>query len=380
MKKRFMLCLILWALLRAGVRAAPLDEARQLMRSGRTGQAIELLENTLTNFPEDVDARCALAQALAWERRYGPAEEQYAAALSQKPDYRDALLGLAQLKRFQGRYDDALKLAQRAAALYAGDAESLEEKERILFALDDLRWNRPRRYAFHAETLHENYNFAPNGEAVHFSFRDRALRGWDAGLQLGRERRFQTDDTSLALSGARKFSWRRAHAGWTLGAAGRGVLLPRWHAMLQGGLALKPPFSAEGSASFRRYREADVYALNFAAFLYGKDATLSCAYSPSQTFFRAGGKSGVLSSVRAKAVWSGWRFAQPWLSYARAEEAFEAGLSGAGSFKAAHYGAGASWRFWPAWLIETYYLLEDRNQSGRRVERFGLGASCLWGG
>ena len=166
----------------------------------------------------------------------------------------------------------------------------------------------------------------------------------------------------------------------TLGAAGRGVLLPRWHAMLQGGLALKPPFSAEGSASFRRYREADVYALNFAAFLYGKDATLSCAYSPSQTFFRAGGKSGVLSSVRAKAVWSGWRFAQPWLSYARAEEAFEAGLSGAGSFKAAHYGAGASWRFWPAWLIETYYLLEDRNQSGRRVERFGLGASCLWGG
>ncbi|MBI4249294.1 MAG: tetratricopeptide repeat protein [Elusimicrobia bacterium] len=380
MKKRFALCLLLWGFLCAGLRAAPLDEARRMMRSGRTAQAIELLENTLTNFPEDVDARCALARALAWERRYAPAEEQYAAALSQKPDYRDALLGFAQLRRFQGRYDEALQLAERAAVLYSGDGEILEEKERILSVLDDLRWNRPRRYAFHAETLHENYNFAPNGEAFHFSFRDRALRGWDAALELGRERRFQTGDTSLALSGARKFSWRRAQAGWTMGAARRGVLLPGLHALLQGGLALKPPFSAEGSASFRRYREADVYALNFAAFLYGKNATLSCAYSPSQTLFRAGGKSGVLSSVRAKAVWSGWRRVEPWLSYARAEEAFEAGLSGAGSFKAAHYGAGASWRFWPGWRIETFYLRENRNQSGRRVDRFGLGASCLWGG
>lgn len=98
--------------------------------------ALGVVDARLAAEPDDSDATGWRAQLLAWTGRRKEAEATYRRALELSPKDGDFLLGLATLLAQDGRNEDALALLDAAAKIPPGRADVLNERGRVLRALD----------------------------------------------------------------------------------------------------------------------------------------------------------------------------------------------------------------------------------------------------
>lgn len=87
-------------------------------------RAIELQRLYVRLEPRDDGGRIALARTLAWAERYDEAEAIYDSLLARRADYRDAVLGAAQLQAWRGELTDAMARYEAWLSTHADDAEA----------------------------------------------------------------------------------------------------------------------------------------------------------------------------------------------------------------------------------------------------------------
>ena len=97
--------------------------ARELLQSGKAGEARKILERILGRTPSDVEALSNLARAHVALGELEPAEQRIRALLTVKPGLPMALLLSAQVHEKQGRVDEAIKTLQPLVAEGSSDPE-----------------------------------------------------------------------------------------------------------------------------------------------------------------------------------------------------------------------------------------------------------------
>ena len=98
--------------------------------------ALQIVDGRLAAVPKDSDAMGWRAQLLAWMGRRKEAEAEFQRALQVSPRDGDYLLGLATLLGQDGRNVDALTLLDAAAQMPPPRADVLNERGRVLRALN----------------------------------------------------------------------------------------------------------------------------------------------------------------------------------------------------------------------------------------------------
>jgi YaiO family outer membrane protein len=108
------------ALLTAVTLTAPLSraadvlaDARALSSNGHRAEAIQLLEKSLQESPDDPDYRVLYGLMLSWDDRYDEARKQFEKVLDKRPDYSDAIAGLINVEMWSGHPERAEQIASR---------------------------------------------------------------------------------------------------------------------------------------------------------------------------------------------------------------------------------------------------------------------------
>jgi YaiO family outer membrane protein len=109
--------------------------ARGLAVAGQRGEAIKLLEESLTLSPGNSDLRVLLGTVLSWEERYDEAREKLDAVLTDSPTHGDALPASINVELWSGHPDRAEALARRGLRQRPTDASYLLARVRALVAL-----------------------------------------------------------------------------------------------------------------------------------------------------------------------------------------------------------------------------------------------------
>lgn len=359
--------------------AEPADDARSLLRSGRPDHAVEELRLLSDQFPDDGEVRCVYAQALAWNGRYAEAEEHYARVLAAQPGHRDALLGLARLRGYQGRTEEGISLLDRGLGLFPGDPEMSELRRTFRARLLDCRPVLP--YSVYLGYAREDYSFAPLGRGYEASWQARDRGPWSGGITLSHQRRFGLQDTDAGFNISRALRRRGTFAGLAAGAASKHDLLPAARFAVHGGAPLPFSLAVEAAAGARRYNEAKVYDGMLALSWEGPRLLVLVRGGVSDTRYASGEGSGALysSGVRLQGkVGCRW---DPWASYARAKEPFEAGFRGSvKNFSAHHYVAGITVHDVFGVKASFFVAREKRPTLDQRIDRAGVGMTWGWGG
>jgi predicted Zn finger-like uncharacterized protein len=114
---------------------ALLARARALHERGDTAAALELYGRVASDDPGNVDAQAGRGLCYLDLEKWAPAEASFQAALRLEPDSADALLGLAETYRFQGKKAEAIPMYERYLARYPDGEEAQVAKN----ALAELR-------------------------------------------------------------------------------------------------------------------------------------------------------------------------------------------------------------------------------------------------
>jgi tetratricopeptide (TPR) repeat protein len=114
---------------------ALLAQAERLREKGETEEALDLYGRVADEDPENVDALTGRGLCYLDLEQYPPAEASFQAALQIDPKVPDALLGLAETYRWQGKKADAIRYYER---YLAADPDG-EEAEVARNALEELR-------------------------------------------------------------------------------------------------------------------------------------------------------------------------------------------------------------------------------------------------
>ena len=122
-----------------------------LRPQGRLKEAVTELDNALRLDPLNTNARVEKAHVLNLMREYGAAEESARRALDIDSNYLLGLFQLADARRMQGQLEEAIAIAERAAALHGrwfvtlaylavghADAGHTEEARRLLAEMHEL--------------------------------------------------------------------------------------------------------------------------------------------------------------------------------------------------------------------------------------------------
>jgi YaiO family outer membrane protein len=108
------------------------NEAEQLARSGRTGEALPQFEEIVRQQPHDVEARLWYARLLRRAGKSDTAEQEFRRALDQAPRHADALTGLASLLDMRGAHEEASALLDRAEQIAPGSVDVLTARAQHL--------------------------------------------------------------------------------------------------------------------------------------------------------------------------------------------------------------------------------------------------------
>jgi hypothetical protein len=114
---------------------ALLAQAGKLRERGRVEEALDLYGRVADDDPENVAALTGRGLCYLDLERYPPAEASFEAALQVDPDEPEALLGLAETYRWQGKKADAIRYYDRYLAAHPTG----EEADVARNALDELR-------------------------------------------------------------------------------------------------------------------------------------------------------------------------------------------------------------------------------------------------
>jgi predicted Zn finger-like uncharacterized protein len=114
---------------------ALLAEAERLREAGKVDRALDLYGRVVEEDPSNVEALTGRALCYFDLGRYPPAEASFQAALGLAPDEPDALLGLAETYRWQGKTEDAIRYYEKYLAKHPGGEEAGVARH----ALEELR-------------------------------------------------------------------------------------------------------------------------------------------------------------------------------------------------------------------------------------------------
>jgi tetratricopeptide (TPR) repeat protein len=114
---------------------ALLARARALHEKGDARAALDLYGRVASDDPGNVDAQAGRGLCYLDLEKWAPAEASFEAALQLEPDHADALLGLAETYRFQGKKAEAIPAYERYLARYPDGEEAQVAKN----ALAELR-------------------------------------------------------------------------------------------------------------------------------------------------------------------------------------------------------------------------------------------------
>ena len=120
---------------RAAKHAVLKEIAVQLIREGRSGEAIPLLRQALAAKPSYAEAYHALGIAYGILGDTATAEACLRRAIALKPEYPTAVYNLASVCERGRRYDEALELLARAEAMKPGYPGARAARARIMFAM-----------------------------------------------------------------------------------------------------------------------------------------------------------------------------------------------------------------------------------------------------
>jgi tetratricopeptide (TPR) repeat protein len=132
MKRVLLLCLGVWLLAQA---AKPLDEATRLFQNREFKQAVSLLEPYVREHPSERGARYLLALSLQQAEQLNAAESHLRYIVAREPAWAPGHYALARVLFFQGRFDDAIASARKAAAL--GEPE--KRVEHLIGSIEEER-------------------------------------------------------------------------------------------------------------------------------------------------------------------------------------------------------------------------------------------------
>jgi outer membrane biosynthesis protein TonB len=108
-----------------------LAEARRLRESNRSEQALDLYGRILAQEPDNAEALAGRGLCYFDLEQNAPAEASLQAALRRSPTLADALLGLAETYRAQGRKAEAIALYERYLAAHPGGDEAAVARNAI---------------------------------------------------------------------------------------------------------------------------------------------------------------------------------------------------------------------------------------------------------
>jgi predicted Zn finger-like uncharacterized protein len=114
---------------------ALLARAKALQQRGDAAGALELFGRLASDDPGNVEAQAGRGLCYLDLESWAPAEASFQAALRVEPDHADALLGLAETYRFQGKKAQAIPMYERYLARYPDGEEAQVAKN----ALAELR-------------------------------------------------------------------------------------------------------------------------------------------------------------------------------------------------------------------------------------------------
>ncbi len=112
---------------------------RACVREGHLQQAQRVVEEWLTAFPEDLDARAWHARLLSWTNRWKEAEQEYRELIRLSSNDVDLLAGLADVLAWQGRLEEALNYLNQACELDPGREDCRLRRARFLERLGRVR-------------------------------------------------------------------------------------------------------------------------------------------------------------------------------------------------------------------------------------------------
>lgn len=110
---------------------ALLAEARKLRERGKTEKALDLFGRAVELDPENAEALAGRGWCYLDLSQYAPAEASFQAALEQVPDHADALVGLAETFRYEGRRADAVKFYERYLAVHPNGDDAVAARNAI---------------------------------------------------------------------------------------------------------------------------------------------------------------------------------------------------------------------------------------------------------
>ncbi|MCW7537793.1 tetratricopeptide repeat protein [Aquabacterium sp. A7-Y] len=128
--------------LAAAARAQNAAEARELLRAGKTAEAMAKLEQALTRQPADTELRFLRAVVLAEQKRSAEAIEQYAWLIADQPQLPEPYNNLGVLYAGDKQYDKARTAFEMAVRLRPGYAAAHENLADVHAALAGLAYAR----------------------------------------------------------------------------------------------------------------------------------------------------------------------------------------------------------------------------------------------
>jgi YaiO family outer membrane protein len=208
-----------------------LERIRAVAQSGDHAGALAQLDNRLTTYPDDRDARFLRAQVLAWSGDLAASRVAYDGLIAAAPDNVDYLFGRGQVWLWLGEPARALEDVRAARALAPDYAALAEFENRVLMALSPSQppvAPAPGLLEVLAQSSWQNL--------------DNGYDDWASGLVAGRarvatntelrgsagyQRRYGSDDVDASV-GATWFGGGRFEFGADLGAAADADFLPEW--------------------------------------------------------------------------------------------------------------------------------------------------------
>lgn len=110
------------------------ERAHALYNEGKYDEALELLREGLTRYPEAVELHVGLGYARLAREEFAWARRSFDEALALDPEHEDAIAGLGEVLMKFGRHDEALRTFERTLELgYEDDVELMLQVGRALF-------------------------------------------------------------------------------------------------------------------------------------------------------------------------------------------------------------------------------------------------------
>jgi tetratricopeptide (TPR) repeat protein len=186
--------------------------------------ALAIVDQRLTNVPEDLEAHGWRGRLLAWKGRWTEGEAEYKLVLQKVPDDVDILSVLSDVLVWQQKYAEALQVLNHARTLSPSDPEILTRQARVLALLGrtseaQLEYqqllkfdpeNKEARANLLDTTKHELrvendidfFNYTGNAETQSVSLSSRWNPSWSTVFGLSTYQRFGQDAVKLQASGA----------------------------------------------------------------------------------------------------------------------------------------------------------------------------------